>query len=139
MTDRYNRSRMNDRQTAYGRRQIGGRRYQRVRKQRSGRMLSLGTMVFMFLLSLGLALLPDREADAQSEDAVVYYKYYTNVKIGVGDSLWGYAEQYRSPEGMSHEDYIREVQSINHLADDKLVAGRSIILPYYSTDYVCSE
>ena len=142
MTERYNRSRMNDRYTAYGRngrRQSGGRRHRAAGKQRSGRMLSLGTLAFMLILSLGLALLPDREADAQSEDAVVYYKYYTNVKIGVGDSLWGYAEQYRSPEGMSHEAYIREVQSINHLADDTLVAGRSIILPYYSTEYVCSQ
>ena len=142
----YGRQDICGRQVAYGRSGSGygygygyGKARRASRRRHSKNMFRLGTVLVMLLLSLGLALLPDREADAQAEDALVYYKYYTNVKIGVGDSLWGYAEQYRSPEGMSHEDYIREVKSINHLADNSLVAGRSIILPYYSTEYVCSQ
>ena len=136
------RSRIYGRQDICGRSGSGygyGKARRASRRRHSKNMFRLGTLLVMMLLSLGLALLPDREADAQAEDALVYYKYYTNVKIGVGDSLWGYAEQYRSPEGMSHEDYIQEVKSINHLADESLVAGRSIILPYYSTEYVCSQ
>ena len=141
MTGTYRRSRMYGRQEAYGRstgRYGYGRAGRKARKRQSN-MFRFGTLIIMVMLSLGLALLPDKEADAQTEDAVVYYKYYTNVRISLGDSLWDYAEQYRSPEGMSHEDYIREVQSINHLQDETLVAGRSIILPYYSTEYVCSQ
>ena len=134
MTGSYSRSGIYGRKDVYERQGMSGTHYgygkaRRKAQRRRSNIFRLGTLIFMIMLSLGLALLPDKEADAQTEDAVVYYKYYTNVRISLGDSLWDYAEQYRSPEGMSHEDYIREVQSINHLQDETLVAGRSIILP----------
>ena len=75
MTGTYNRSRIYGREDAYGRSRARygyGKARRKVRRRQSN-MFRLGTLIFMIMLSLGLALLPDKEADAQTEDAVVYY------------------------------------------------------------------
>ena len=64
-----------------------------------------------------------------------YYKYYTNVEIQPGDTLWtladGYLENYESKEL-----YIDEVIELNSLSDNgRIISGQSLILPYYSQEY----
>ena len=95
--------------------------------------------VILCIASGMLALMPGNKADAQSVEEQVYYKYYHSVKIESGDTLWGYAELYRNPDGQSCEEYIKDVKRINHLRDDQLIADKTIVLPYYSTEYVCSR
>ncbi|MCR5250936.1 MAG: hypothetical protein K6E50_10060 [Lachnospiraceae bacterium] len=97
------------------------------------------SMAALFL-SVALMLLFGKTADAKSETEEAYYKYYHSFTIESGDSLWAYAKEYACPDGrQSINEYIAEVRRINHLTDDSLVAGKSIVLPYYSTEYVCSS
>lgn len=72
------------------------------------------------------------------EDSAVYYKYYQNIVIQRNDTLWKYAEEYRAP-GQDARSYIQEVVFINQLEGKGLVAGKSITLPYYSMDYICTR
>ena len=72
------------------------------------------------------------------EDSAVYYKYYQNIVIQRNDTLWKYAEEYSAP-GQDARSYIQEVVFINQLEGKGLVAGKSITLPYYSMDYICTE
>ena len=97
--------------------------------------LSLFWIAVVCIASIALSMLPGNKADAQGEDQLVYYKYYDNVKIEKGDTLWGYAEKFRRPDGMSCSEYIRDVKRINHLHGDKLVVDETIVLPYNSTEY----
>ena len=70
------------------------------------------------------------------ESDVTYYKYYTNIEIQPGDTLWTLAENYMDENFESKEAYMAEVREINSLNDDsKIIAGQYLIMPYYSTEY----
>lgn len=67
---------------------------------------------------------------------VTCYKYYTNVEIQTGDTLWTLAERYMDEHYASREQYIQEVKQVNHLSNgDTIISGEHLILPYYSTEY----
>ena len=98
--------------------------------------LAIVWVIIICAASIALSMLPGKKADAQEENEAVYYKYYDNVRIEKGDTLWGSAEKYRRPDGMSCSEYISDVKRINHLHGDKLVVDQTIVLPYYSTEYI---
>jgi hypothetical protein len=95
-----------------------------------------GAALLMVSIIVSNVFFPQK-VDAMEENETVYYKYYQNIRIEKGDSLWDYAEAYRSPD-VSVDDYIREVLFINQMGGGKLVAGTTITVPYYSTEYTNS-
>lgn len=66
------------------------------------------------------------------------FKYYTQVTVEAGENLWDIAEEYIDYDFYKDKNsYIAEVRSINHLdADGNVAAGQSLILPYYSAEFV---
>ena len=66
------------------------------------------------------------------------FKYYTSVTVETGETLWSLADQYIDYDYYKDKNrYIAEVQSINHLDDAcTLMAGQTLIVPYYSDIYV---
>ena len=87
-------------------------------------------LTFAFLFGSFLSKAETRESDT------VYYKYYTNVEVQSGDTLWSLAEVYMDENYASRDEYIREVKQVNHLSKgDTIVSGEYLILPYYSTEY----
>lgn len=65
------------------------------------------------------------------------YKYYAKIVIQEGDTLWSIADEYRDPSMNTRASYISEVKSINHIKDaDQITAGKILIVPYYSTEYI---
>ena len=61
-----------------------------------------------------------------------YDRYYTNIEIRPGDSLWSIAERYRSNSGMEIRQYISELKEINGLVSDSIEAGDSLTVVYYA-------
>jgi hypothetical protein len=62
------------------------------------------------------------------------YKYYTDIVIQDGESLWEIADRYMTEEYASPKEYIKEVQKINSLKNiDRIYEGQRIVIPYYST------
>ena len=56
------------------------------------------------------------------------FKYYTSITVETGETLWSLADEYINYD---------EVQSINHLdGAGTLMAGQTLIVPYYSDEYV---
>lgn len=104
-----------------------------VKKQKN-----LAILISSLCLALAIAILFGSflsEAEAK-EPEVTYYKYYTNVEIQPGDTIWNLAEDYMDVNYESREDYIREVKELNSLSDtDSIISGQYLILPYYSTEY----
>ena len=96
----------------------------------TGLVLLIGSIILLN------AVFPEKVNAGESGN--VYYKYFQNITIQKGDTLWEYAELYKSPE-MSTKEYVREVEFINQMEDGRLQAGKSITLPYYSTEYICSD
>lgn len=68
------------------------------------------------------------------EDDVIYYKYYTNIEIQPGDTLWNLADEYLE-HYESKEAYIQEVSQLNSIRNGKIISGQNLIMPYYSTEY----
>lgn len=75
---------------------------------------------------------------ASSGEEQLKFKYYTQVTVAYGETLWDLSENYIDYEEYKDKnEYIEEVQSINHLAEeDSIRAGQTLIVPYYSYDFV---
>jgi hypothetical protein len=90
------------------------------------------TLCLVILLAITFGSFLSRAKDKEPD--VVYYKYYTNIEIQPGDTLWdladGYLEHYDSKE-----TYIQEVSQLNSIRDGKIISGQNLIMPYYSTEY----
>ena len=61
------------------------------------------------------------------------YKYYTEVRVDRGDTLWSIAGRYMTEEYTSRKSYVKEIQKINNIGCD-LQYGQKILVPYYSED-----
>ncbi|MDO5422788.1 MAG: LysM peptidoglycan-binding domain-containing protein [Eubacteriales bacterium] len=99
----------------------------RVRRNRriAACLLMLAALVIMILCS-GFLM----KADADTEHPT--YKYYTEIRVGRGDSLWSIAQQYCTEEYADLNEYIREVCRINSIYDDTIFYGQYLMVPYYS-------
>ncbi len=68
---------------------------------------------------------PETNASKASE------KYFTCITIEQGDTLWDIAEEYKTEEYASTQDYIDEILSINNLNTANIVSGTNLLIPYY--------
>ncbi len=75
---------------------------------------------------------------ASSGEDQLKFKYYTQVTVAYGETLWDLSDDYIDyDEYKDKKEYIAEVQSINRLAEeDSIRAGQTLIVPYYSYDFV---
>ena len=75
---------------------------------------------------------------ASSGEEQLKLRYYTQVTLAYGETLWDLSEDYIDyEEYKDKKEYIDEVQSINHLAEeDSIRAGQTLIVPYYSYEFV---
>lgn len=71
--------------------------------------------------------------DSSNDEMIKYYKV---VKIEFGDTLEEISNQYMDESLYSDmNEYIKEIQFINHLNDDTIKSGEKIIIPYYSNEF----
>ncbi|MBO4911524.1 MAG: hypothetical protein J5504_02275 [Butyrivibrio sp.] len=108
------------------------RRQKIVRRQRFvlgliAALLVFAVIFFAFTMTL----------NAKVDGSDILYKYYKQISVDAGDSLWSIASANISYEKYdSIDDYIAEVCSINHIEDGGAVmAGEDIIIPYYSKEF----
>lgn len=111
------------------------RREQLLKEQRTRRRRAAVfclTLVIMFGVGVCFgSILARAEEPAQEE----VYKYYANIRLESGDTLWEIAGQYMDDVHYAgRKEYISEVMRINHLVNGHLVAGQKIIVPYYSME-----
>ena len=109
------------------------RRARALRNQREKRkmiLLIVLTLVVIFVIGMGFGSMITRAKEPATPDM---YKYYANVEIQDGDTLWDLAGDYMdAAQYEDRMDYINEVMTINGMHDTCLIEGRKIILPYYS-------
>ncbi len=65
-----------------------------------------------------------------------FYKYFTNIEVNSGDTLWSIANTYKDDHYRSTRAYIQEVKRMNNLTSDHIQAGTHIIVPYYSNEFL---
>ena len=117
---------------AYREKRIAENRKKRIRIVRRQRILLAFAIIAVVFISVFLAMSLESRADTGD----VRFKYYTSRTLSAGESLYDIARQNCTDEYKDIDTYINEVCSINHIADkNEVMAGRSIIVPYYSCEY----
>ena len=85
---------------------------------------------FLFVLSFNSI------AQATEELPETTYKYFTYHTVDKGDTLWSLAEEYIDYNFYNNiHDYVSEVKEINHMIDDTIQVGQTVVIPYFSTIY----
>ena len=104
-------------------------RQQRIRRKRQA--LFLSAFVLIFLLGIGLGTV---FAHAEEPAAGHAHKYYTNVELQAGDTLWQIADTYMDAHYADRRELLNELMELNHLTSDRLISGQKLIVPYYVYD-----
>ncbi len=115
------------------------RAYRRLLRRRRELRLKLTKLFLMFVLVLVAVF------GVQSISAIAHaagneepsYKYYTQITVESGDTLWSIAKEHMDEEHYSGVNaYIKEVCTINGCKADSIKSGQNLIIPYYSAEYV---
>lgn len=114
------------------------KRYERVLRLRRERREKAVMGFFAVLATVCMITICAVSYGSIRSDASSGFKYYTSVTVEAGESLWDIAEEYIDYDYYKdRNDYITEVKNINHLdAQGSILAGQSLILPYYSVEFV---
>ncbi|MBB5323568.1 LysM repeat protein [Anoxybacillus tepidamans] len=59
---------------------------------------------------------------------------YIEITVTSGDTLWGLANEYRSSHHLSTKEFIEWVMDVNHLSDEKIVAGEKLVIPVLKSE-----
>lgn len=100
-----------------------------IRRQR---FMTRLLVISMIILTIGLFCGFNNLYAGETSPAPETYKYFTGITVQSGDTLTSIAGKYITNEYRTVEDYIDEVKYINNLDSDKIVAGRLLVVPYYS-------
>ncbi|MBQ9990711.1 MAG: LysM peptidoglycan-binding domain-containing protein [Lachnospiraceae bacterium] len=98
---------------------------------RKSLFLSVFSAFLIITLSLGCFSI---WSQAQTKDEPQLYKYYTNIEVQYGDTMWDIASRYCTAPYTDYNSYINEVMRINRILEPELKAGGSLIIPYYSAE-----
>ena len=109
----------------------------RQRRERQLRRRVITALVMLcVIVILSMFVIFSFKSDASSDGGHKQYRYYTSVSITRGDSVWSIADEYMDP--MHYRDvasFARDIAHVNRISSDaKLMAGTSLIVPYYSDE-----
>jgi len=108
-------------------------RKKRNRELRNHIITAILTLLLIISLTLTLGSFLSK---ASGKNDNTDYKYYTCIVIEKGATLYTIAAQYMGNHYSGADDYTKEVMSINNLESDQIIAGQSLIIPYYSAQLV---
>lgn len=88
-------------------------------------------IIYVVVLScfFGKTLVMAKSAD---DDLVTYNRYYTEIKIEKGDTLWSIAKTYNKNSNMEIREYIKEVKQMNSMIGDSIEAGDNLTIVYFA-------
>jgi len=95
------------------------------------KLLLVAFISMILSISFGAFLSEATETEKRNEQL---YKYYTNIQIQKGDTLWDIANEYAVGDIISNKDYIAQLKEINSILHDDIKAGDYITIFYYSAD-----
>ena len=113
------------------------RNLRRKRIQQLKQKLAVLVVSILFIMIIGCVFGTILSDAKTSDNKKVTYKYFTSYTVRYDDTMWEIAQNYMDGEYYSSvQEYIAEVESMNHIDADNINAGTTIMLPYYSNDYL---
>ncbi len=86
----------------------------------------------IFMVAVCTLLFAHNSLHAESNDT--HKKYYTTIEVQKGDTLWDISKRYMTEEYSDIQDYMQEVQNINHIDGNHITAGCYLTVPYYAVE-----
>lgn len=113
-------------------RQIGRpSKHTAVRIRNAQKIGILLTGLVMTLLVLSITVFFSKEP-VEASDGTEHVKDYICIEVGEGDSLWSLAEEYKTEEFTSLEDFVTEMEEINGMNKDTVLKpGNKLMVPCY--------
>lgn len=104
------------------------------REQRRKKFVLLCMAAFTFCFILAGAIFYGSFRTEASDG----FKYYQDVLVEPGDTVWTIANAYLDKEHYKNKAaYVAEVRRMNHLNERcDIVAGQILLVPYYSAEFV---
>ena len=89
------------------------------------------TLCLVFFIGLTFGSFLSKAKENVNNDTTC--KYYANIEIQPGDTLWELADEYMDENYDSKDAYIKEVLAINSLASENhIVSGQYLVMPYFA-------
>jgi hypothetical protein len=100
--------------------------------------MHLAIMLGSLLVAVCLSVLFYSTVSQAGTGEDIRFKYYKCITVPAGASLWSISEEYMDENHYdSVNEYMNEMMHINRLTEeDTLRTGQSLILPYYSAEYL---
>lgn len=110
----------------------------RMRIRRERRHKAMMVVITFCLILFGTISYQSITSSAKSGEQDIMFKYYTNITVTQGETLWDIANEYIDYEQYKDIDsYIDEVRSINHIDENSVIRiGQNLIVPYFSNVFV---
>ena len=102
------------------------------------RGLNSGTKFILALMVVAAAvciiLFSNRSITSAGEtgEAVQLTKYYKTITIEKGDTLWSIADEYKSSDYRTTQDYVKELREMNGLHSDQITSGQKLVVAYFA-------
>lgn len=98
-----------------------------VRIISSKKILIIAAIIFVSLIYISVS----HKESPSSNASRASQKYFTCITVEEGDTLWDIAEEYKTEEYSSTQEYVDELLSINNLNTATIVTGTNLLVPYY--------
>lgn len=104
----------------------------RNRRNRLHKLILIGLCLLISVFIVLIAL--SNDVSANEGNNKTEYKYFTQITVNEGDTLWGIANRYKG-DHTSINDELEEIKHINNLRSNNIIEGQSLVIPYYSYEY----
>lgn len=107
----------------------------RAKRKKIRKNIILSFICFALTLAFFLSL---QSMNASAENVSNNdYKYFTVVKVEIGDTLTSIAKEYYDENHYDNlNDFLKEIKYSNHINNtNSIKEGQSIVVPYYSPEY----
>lgn len=119
------------------RRSVVCARRRRATVARQRRTLAFTALAMVFGVILAVSVLSTSTLATGTDHASSMYKYYKEIYVESGDTLWSIAAQHTDGSIVEIRECIDEICSVNDLNSlETLKSGTYIIVPYYSSEYM---
>lgn len=115
------------------------RTYRRkLRRQRELRRRIMTTIMTLCLIVICAVSYHSLRTSANTGNDTISFKYYTNVTVQSGETVWDIADDYIDyNQYKDKNDYIAEVIHINNLDENASIrSGQLLTVPYYSGEFI---